>query len=97
MTRKPKSADHEIAEIVAEHQAAWAEKRRWVVVQEPNGFTVHEHMADSVSPTSRYSTVELAAARLLQLLGIKKSIAPQDHPETVCIGKVSVTEDIYNG
>jgi hypothetical protein len=77
--------DREIAEIQEEHGAQWRLKHRWIIVDNGDGsFTVHEHSGDSVWPSTDYPNKRLAAARLLQLLGIGP-VAPQAHPESVCI------------
>lgn len=84
-------SEHQDPEIV-EIQDEWHERnrmtRRLMVVQEPEGWSVHQHTIDSVFPPNHYASVELAAARLLQLLGIGQPVTPQSHPEPVCIGKV---------
>ena len=69
-------------------------KRRWIIVEEPDGvcFTVHEHSIDGVAPQIRKGTKEEAAARLLQCLGIHEPVTPQNWPESICIGFVD-TED----
>jgi hypothetical protein len=73
-------------------QDAWTEdnrnKRRWMIVEEADGFTVHAHTFDSVSPTSHYESARTAASRILQLLHIGP-VAPQHWPETACIGSIS--------
>jgi hypothetical protein len=44
---------------------------------------------DDVFPTTNYETSELAVARLAQLLGVKNSITPQTHPESISIGSIN--------
>lgn len=78
-----------IDEMQAHWNENWRHKRRWIVVEEIDGtFSVHEHTTDGVAPPSSYPDASLAAARLLQLLGLKSPVAPQDHPERVCVGEV---------
>jgi hypothetical protein len=77
--------------IVTEIQNEWLEQNRtalrWMIVETPEGYEVHQHSAASVWPPTTYPTKRLAAARLLQLLGIGP-VAPQTHPESVCVGYV---------
>jgi hypothetical protein len=62
-------------------------------VQEgPTAFTVHEHSADGVAPPSTHGSRRLAASRLLQLLAIGP-VAPQSHPEEVCVGYVTMNNE----
>ena len=79
--------DKETAEIAAENRAAWAGKRLWCVVEEADGYYVHSHAPDGVSPSSRYGTKREAVARLMQLLHIGP-VAPQTHPEKAVISTV---------
>lgn len=50
-------------------------------------WRVHEWTPDSVFPPIEYPTKRLAAARVLQLLQVGP-VAPQTHPEEVCIGSI---------
>ena len=79
--------DKEIAEIAEENRAAWAGKRLWCVVEEADGYTVHSHAPDGVSPSSRHGTKREAVARLMQLFQIGP-VAPQTHPEKAVISTV---------
>ena len=54
------------------------------------GYSVHEHTIDGVAPPYVYQTKEQAAARLLQILGIKHPVFPQNWPERVEIGAVQL-------
>lgn len=78
-------------------QTAWLERHRgahrWIIVRDLDGWEVHEHTIDGVAPCSTYPTVEEAAARLLQLLGIKTLITPQSWPECVCISQIEPAQD----
>jgi len=53
-------------------------KRGWDVSQIGPG--------NNVWPTTSYPNSTLAAARVLQLLELSQPVAPQAHPEAVCIG-----------
>ena len=79
--------DKEIAEIAEENRNAWAGKRLWCVVEEADGYYVHSHAPDGVSPSSRHGTKREAVARLMQLLHVGP-VAPQTHPETAVISNV---------
>jgi hypothetical protein len=72
--------------------AAWQKQKLWAIVETPAGFEVHEHSPTDVAPPSVYPTRRLAASRVLQLLGIGP-VAPQSHPEEVCIGYVEAERD----
>lgn len=86
--------DPEIDDIQAEWQENWRHKRRWTVVEEIDGtYSVHEHTTDGVAPPSCYPDRERAAARLLQLLGLKAPVTPQAHPERVEIGSVDCGDE----
>ena len=78
---------------VAQMQDEWHEKfrplKRWIVVQDKDGFTVHEWTHDGIAPPSTSPTVRLAASRLLQLMRLGP-VGPQDHPEEVCVGSVTM-------
>lgn len=50
-------------------------------------WIIHQWHNEGVAPQSSYPTKRLAAARLLQLLHIGP-VAPQTHPEKICIGTV---------
>lgn len=80
--------DPDITAIQQEWLDHYRLTHRWAVVQEAEGFSVHEHSIDGVAPPSDYPTKEAAAARLLQLMGIKEPVTPQNWPERVCIGYI---------
>lgn len=82
--------DPDIAVIQEEWFARNRYTHRWVIVAELVGYSVHEHSIDGVAPPTTYPTIELAAARLLQLLGIKQSVSPQTRPEIVEITDVGI-------
>lgn len=79
--------DFEIAEIQTESAARLAHKRFIAIVEEAGGtFSVVQHNGPGgVAPTSSYPSAKLAAARVLQLLSLGP-VAPQAHPEKVCVG-----------
>ena len=70
------------------HEERLRETRRWLIAEINGGFEVHEWTHDGVAPWSFYPVPEAAAARLLQLMGIKHAIVPQSYPEEVCIGHI---------
>jgi hypothetical protein len=86
--------DPEIDRIQAHWHANWRHKRRWTIVEEIDGtYSVHDHSSDGVGPPSSYPDKVLAAARVLQLLGLKEPVTPQDYPERVCVGTMTTAED----
>lgn len=81
--------DPEITKIQQDWQESYRLAHRWMITQEPDGsYSVHQHQIDGVAPASTYPTKEQAAARLLQLLGLKDPVTPQNWPESVCIGYI---------
>jgi hypothetical protein len=73
-------------------QRAWLEdnihRRRWIITETQEGYTVDVHSADGVAPQTLKATRYAAAARLLQLLKLGP-VAPQIGPESVCIGFIA--------
>ena len=84
----PTPIDPEMADIQNEWHARNAFTSKWMIVAEPEGYSVHEHTINGVAPSTTYPTREAAAARLLQLLGIKEPVVPQSWPEHVQIGRI---------
>lgn len=83
--------DPEIIEIQQDWLEQHGEHKRWMIVKTDDGYELHVHDRDSVSPTSTYPTKRLVASRLLQLLHIGP-VAPQIEPETAEIGRLEVEE-----
>jgi hypothetical protein len=81
------SQDPDIIAIQDEHHERLRRRRRWIIAECAEGYEVHEWSATGVAPPTSYPTKRLAAARVLQLLGIGP-VAPQDHPESICVGFV---------
>lgn len=92
------SQDEEIVMMQDDYHEKFRRLKRWIIVQDKDGFTVHEWTIDGVAPPSTYATARLAASRLLQLLGLGP-VGPQDHPEDVCVGtiKMDASLDTQNG
>lgn len=76
----------DIDEIKREHFADLTKRRVILIVHHDYGFNVEQWLPNGVAPTSSYDTAQEAAARALQLLGLKDPITPQSWPETVGIG-----------
>ena len=79
---------------VIELQSEWLVRNRlhprWMIAAEPDDtYSVHYHTVDGVAPPAVYVTRAEAAARVLQLLGLKEPVTPQDWPEEVCIGSIN--------
>lgn len=72
----------------ANTSALYAMAPEFTIRQTADGWEVCQRDGRSVYPSCVKATKEGAAARLLQLLGIATSIAPQTWPERVCIGHV---------
>lgn len=72
----------------AEWNAMWRHKKRWIIVEEGDGtYSVHEHMTDGVAPPVTKPNKRDAAARLLQCMQLGP-VAPQDYPESICVGEI---------
>jgi len=82
--------DPEITAIQDDFAKRYRLTRRWIIVDGLDGFEVHDHTIDGVAPPTIYVTRELAAARLLQLLGLQLPVTPQSWPEPVEIGHIDV-------
>lgn len=78
----------DIPTMQREHEERLRTTPRWIIAETDDGFEVHAFTVDGVAPCSTYPVKEAAAARLLQLLGVKHAIAPQSYPESVCIGHI---------
>lgn len=68
--------DADIVQIQTEWLENYRATRRWIVVEELDGFSVHEHSIAGVFPSITYPTKEAAAARILQLLDLKQPVTP---------------------
>ena len=77
---------NEIAAIKREHFEAIQDREVILLVKHDYGFQVEQWLPNGVAPTSDYDTAPEAAARALQLLGIKEPVRPQDWPEVAQIG-----------
>lgn len=74
----------DLERIAQENRNSWAGKALIAIVECPEGYQVHQHTKDSVMPISTHATKRLAAARVLQLMGIGP-VAPQIEPEEATI------------
>lgn len=91
--KTPEDFAREGVELIDNMQAhwnsLWRNKRRWILVEEGDGtYSVHEHMIDGVATPCIKPNKREAASRLLQLLGIGP-VAPQDYPESICVGEIT--------
>lgn len=73
-----------------EHEARLRTTHRWIIAETDEGFEVHEWTAAGVAPWAEKATKEAAAARLIQIMGIKHAIVPQAYPEEICIGFIEI-------
>ena len=78
----------DITQLQREHEDRLRDTHRWIIVETYDGYEVHEWTEEGVAPYTTYPVKEAAAARLLQLLGIKHAVVPQSWPEEVCVGSV---------
>ena len=78
--------------IKTEHYEANRHKEVIAIVKEDNGqFGIYQQTEYSVAPYILYPTARLAAARVLQLLGIGP-VAPQYEPEVIACEIITPTE-----
>ena len=82
--------DLEVQNMKDEHFARIRDNEVFMVEQTSDGRWRIEHWThDGIAPQSSYNDQYDAAARLLQLMGIKRPVHPQDWPESFCVGSVS--------
>jgi hypothetical protein len=60
---------------------------RYTMEKTSNGWELSIEKGESIFPTTTYKTKRLVVARLSQLLDIGP-VAPQTHPERICIGVI---------
>lgn len=92
MNEKMKDAapsDPEVLQIKRDWARSVEGAKLIAIEERADGWVVHQHTADSVFPPVLYPNKRLAAARVLQLLHIGP-VAPQSHPESVCIETVEL-------
>lgn len=80
--------DVELERIKDEHVANLRKRHVVMIETSDYGYRVHQWSPDGVAPQSDYDTPHEAAARALQLLGIREPVTPQSWPEEVQIGFV---------
>ena len=87
----------DIAAMQREHEERLRGTTRWIIAETAKGFEIHEWTAEGVAPWADKETREAAAARLLQLMGIRHAIIPQAYPESVQIGSITEAneEDLH--
>ena len=90
-------ADPEVVAIQNEWFRDVRPFKRWIIVERDLMFEIHLHTADGVAPMHAYPTKELAAARLLQLMGIAEPVRPQNWPEDVAVGVITIEKDDEHG
>lgn len=78
--------DSEVEQIKREHFENLRNRKVILLVRADYGWEVRQWSQDDVAPTSGYDTPQEAAARALQLMGLKKPIDPQSWPEIAQIG-----------
>ena len=79
--------DPEITEIQSKWFETYGEHKKWIIVEVPEGYQLHIHDYDNVSPVITYPNKRAVVSRLLQLFHIGP-VAPQTEPEQVMIGQV---------
>lgn len=81
--------DAELENIKDEHIDRFRKAEVFMIERTAEGFMVQHWTKDGVAPQSMYADAYDAAARLLQIMDIKRPVHPQDWPEEV---RVSSTE-----
>lgn len=85
-------SDPDVERIKDRHFADLRRREVIAIVKHDYGYKIHQWSADGVAPQSDYDTPQEAAARALQLLGLKEAVKPQDWPEEVHIGTISKSD-----
>lgn len=80
--------DPDIVRLQDEHHDRLRRVKRWLIAEQPDGYEVHAWTEGGVAPPSKHKTKRLAAARILQLMGLGP-VGPQSHAEEVCVGNIS--------
>lgn len=80
-------SDTEVDQIKRAHYDAIKSRDVILLVRSDYGWDVEHWHPDGVAPTSSYDTTAEAAARALQLLGLKEPVTPQDWPEAIGLGQ----------
>ena len=80
--------DIEVQSIKREHYERLKSGDVLMIEAVPGGYRVHQWSPDGVAPQSEHETPAAAVARVAQLLKLRDPVAPQDWPESVCIGKI---------
>lgn len=80
---------NEITEMQAEWNQKWRDKKRWIIVEEDEGYSIHEHTKDGVAPPTLETDKRSMASRFLQLLQIA-AVRPQTYSEEICVGEFSI-------
>lgn len=75
------------------HHRAFARRRVMLIEKADGTWRVEDDTPDGVAPQSEYPTALQAAARMLQLLGLREPVKPQDWPEEVRIGRIDYEGD----
>lgn len=78
--------DAEVEQIKRDRFQAIAKREVIMIVKHDYGYQIEKWFPDGVSPTSDYDTPQEAAARAMQLMGIKEPVTPQDWPEIAQMG-----------
>lgn len=78
--------DAEVEQIKKDRFEALQHREIVMLVKHDYGYQVEQWFPDGVAPTSDYDTPNEAAARALQLLGLKEPVTPQGWPEIAQIG-----------
>lgn len=80
----------DIDTIKDEHLKTIRNREVFMIVAGDYGWQVQWWTKDSVAPQVEKDTPQEAVARVLQLMGIKEAVSPQDWPEDVCVGRIEI-------
>ena len=84
----------DVVAMQREHEDRLRLTTRWLIAETKDGYEVHEFTADGVATCAVKPIREAPAARLLQLMGIKHAIVPQNYPERIGISTITDRDGI---
>ena len=61
----------------------------------PGHWMIRETTKDSVFPPTVKPTTKEMVARVAQIVGLKDPVEPQNYPEQICVGEVTMEESKY--
>lgn len=65
--------------------------QQYTIEETRDGFVLKQLDLDgeTVLPWTTKPTAEGIIARLMQMMGVKEPVSPQDYPEQICLGEIN--------